>query len=99
MKRIIDLRRRHKVFGRGAFELVDAANPRVFAYLRRLPDQQVLVVANLSRFAQPAALDLPAFKGWTPVEMFGHTRFPPLAEGRYQLALGPHNFYWFRLER
>jgi maltose alpha-D-glucosyltransferase/alpha-amylase len=99
MKRVIDLRRRHKVFGRGSFELVDAGNPRVFAYLRRTPEQQVLVVANLSRFAQPAGLELPSFKGWTPVEMFGHTRFPVVGEGRYQLALGPHNFYWFRLDR
>ncbi|TBR18345.1 maltose alpha-D-glucosyltransferase [bacterium] len=99
MKRLIDLRRRHKAFGRGSLELLEPENRRVLAFLRVFEDQHVLVVGNLSRFVQPAALELPAYRGWTPVEMFGHTRFPPVGEGPYPLALGAHNFYWFKLER
>ena len=37
--------------------------------------------------------------GATPVEMLGRTRFPPIGEQPYFLSLGPHGFYWFRLER
>ncbi|MBI3300438.1 MAG: maltose alpha-D-glucosyltransferase [Elusimicrobia bacterium] len=99
MKRIIDLRRRHKVFGRGSIEILEPENRRIFAFLRVFEDQHILVVANFSRFAQPVGLNLPAYKNWTPIEMFGHTKFPPVGEGAYPLSLGPHNFYWFKLER
>jgi maltose alpha-D-glucosyltransferase / alpha-amylase len=58
----------------------------------------VLVVNNLSRFVQPVELDLRQYSGWTPVEIIGETRFPPIGELAYFLTLGPHGFYWFRLE-
>jgi maltose alpha-D-glucosyltransferase/alpha-amylase len=57
----------------------------------------VLVVANLSRFSQQVELDLSAFRGSVPVELFGQTRFPPVGEALYSLALGPYGFYWFAL--
>jgi len=56
------------------------------------------VVANLSRYVQCAELDLSRFRGQTPVELFGQARFPPIGELPYFLTLGPHAFYWFRLE-
>ena len=99
MKRLIDLRRRHPVFGRGKMQMLEPANTRILAYLREHGEQAILVVNNLSRFAQPAELDLARFRGWTPVEMFGHTRFPPIGEGPYVLTLAPHGFLWFQLER
>ncbi len=99
MKRLIALRRRHPVFGHGTFTMLEPANPRVLAYLREHGGQTVLVVNNLSRFAQPVELDLSRFRGWTPVEMFGVTRFPPVQERPYGLTLAPHGFLWFRLER
>jgi len=58
----------------------------------------VLVVANLSTRPQPVELDLAALEGMTPVEMLGDTRFPPIRRAPYVLALGPHDFYWFRLK-
>ncbi|HEX9409565.1 MAG TPA: putative maltokinase, partial [Methylomirabilota bacterium] len=57
----------------------------------------VFVVANLSRFAQSVDLDLSAFKGSVPLELFGQTRFPPVSDAPYSLTLGPHIFYWFAL--
>ena len=44
-------------------------------------------------------LDLKAFKGWTPIEMWSEQPFPPIGELPYFFTLGPHAFYWFRLER
>ena len=99
MKRLIDLRRRHPTFGRGRLEMLTPANPRVLAYLRESDKETILVVNNLSRFAQPVELDLGRFRGWTPVEMFGHNKFPPVGEGPYVMALAPHGFLWFQLER
>jgi maltose alpha-D-glucosyltransferase/alpha-amylase len=45
------------------------------------------------------ALDLARHRGAVPLELLGDTRFPPIGEAPYFLALGPHGFYWFRLER
>src|SRR5690606_19673529 len=59
---------------------------------------QVLVVANLSRHAQPVELDLRALQGLVPVEMFGHTRFAPIGELPYYLTLAPFQFFLFALE-
>ena len=97
MKRLIAIRRRHAVFGRGEFELLEPTNRRVLAYLRRDRRETVLCAANLSRFAQPCELDLRRYAGWTPVEVFGHTPFPPIGQSGYFLTLGPHSFYWFTL--
>jgi maltose alpha-D-glucosyltransferase / alpha-amylase len=98
-KRLIALRRRYEVFGTGSTTFLDAANSKILAFVRSKGDQHVFVVANLSRFVQAADVDLSAFQGMEPVEMFGQTRFPPVTDRRYFLTLGPHSFYWFSLEQ
>ena len=55
-------------------------------------------MANLSRFVQCVEIDLSAFKGKSPVELFGQTEFPPIGDLPYFVTLGPHGFYWFKLE-
>src|SRR5205807_4383402 len=87
------------VFGRGTLKFVPCENRRVVAYLREYQDQTVLCVNNLSQFAQPAALDLRTFRGWTPIELLGSHDFPPIGDQPYFLSLGPHSFYWFRLDK
>jgi maltose alpha-D-glucosyltransferase / alpha-amylase len=54
MKRLTSLRKRYKVFGRGTLELLAPENRKALAFVRRYRDECVLVVANLSRFAQDA---------------------------------------------
>ncbi len=98
MRRLIALRRRFQVFGRGTIEFLQPDNRKVLAYMRRDEKETVLVVANLSRNIQAVELDLAAFRNMTPVEAFGQTRFPPVGELPYFLTLGPHAFYWFALE-
>ena len=97
MRRVIGIRKRFPLFGRGLMEVLEPANARVFAYLRWDDHDTVLCVANLSRYSQPCELDLRRFAGWTPVELFGDTPFPLIGELPYFLTLGPHSFYWFRL--
>src|SRR5437762_3299243 len=63
MKRLIAMRRQHRVFGRGSLVFVGGSNRKVLAYLRRDERETVLVVANLSRAVQPAELDLKALAG------------------------------------
>ena len=98
LRRLIRVRKRHPEFGRGTLHFVPCENRRVIAYLREYEGQTALVVNNLSTFAQPAELDLRPYRGAVPVEMFGNHPFPVVGEGKYFLSLGPHAFYWFRLE-
>ena len=97
LKRLIALRRRHKAFGRGTIEFLTPHNSKVLAFIRRLGDERILVVANLSRFVEYVELDLAAYKGVTPIELFGQHAFPRIGDLPYLLTLGPHSFYWFEL--
>jgi maltose alpha-D-glucosyltransferase/alpha-amylase len=78
---------------------VPCENRRVIAYLREYEDQTVLVVNNLSAFAQPAELDLRPYAGAMPVELLGNHEFPRITERPYFLSLSPHSFLWFRLDK
>ncbi|MGY6501873.1 MAG: maltose alpha-D-glucosyltransferase [Acidimicrobiales bacterium] len=101
-RRLISLRKRHRVFGRGDLEFVEPDNAKVLAFTRTLEEDgetsRVLVVANLSRHPQPVELDLRELQGLQPVEMFGHTRFAPIGELPYYLTLAPYQCFWFTLE-
>ncbi|MBS1820062.1 MAG: maltose alpha-D-glucosyltransferase [Acidobacteria bacterium] len=98
MKRLIALRRQHRVFGRGTIEFLPCANRKVLAYVRRSEDETVLVLANLSRTLQPAEIDLSFCAGLTPVEMFGLTEFPKVEPDRPAFfTLAPYGTYWFSL--
>ena len=99
MKRLIAIRSRYKAFGRGTFELLYPENRKVMAFIRTYDGEHILVVANLSRFVQAVELELAAFKGATPVEIFGRTQFPTIGETPYFLSAGPHSFYWFTLQQ
>jgi maltose alpha-D-glucosyltransferase / alpha-amylase len=97
MRHMIALRKLFRVFGRGSIEFFDPLNRKILAYMRRAEDEQVLCVANLSRFAQPFELDLSAYAGLTPVEMLGYVEFPRITAAPYSLTLGPYGFLWFEL--
>ncbi len=99
VRQLIALRKRTAALSRGSLELLDPANRKILAFVRRDGGDPVLVVANLARAAQPVELDLAPFAGLTPVEMFGGTAFPRVGASLYLLTLGPHAFYWFRLQR
>jgi len=98
MKRLLAMRKRYHAFGRGDIRFLYPENRKVLAFVRNYRDEHVLVVANLSRFVQAVQIDLSAYAGRTPVELFGHTEFPAISEAPYFLSLGPHAFYWFALQ-
>jgi maltose alpha-D-glucosyltransferase/alpha-amylase len=98
-KRLIDVRKSTKIFGRGSIEFLRPSNHRVLAYVRQLEDQKILIVNNLASSAQAVELDLRAFRGSIPIEMSGRNLFPRIGDLPYLLTLGPYQSYWFRLRR
>jgi maltose alpha-D-glucosyltransferase/alpha-amylase len=99
VRRLLEVRKQHDVFGRGSFEVLGAENPSVFAFVRQMGDDVVLCVYNLSRFAQPCELHLAAFEGSTPHELLGRVPFPPIGELPYFVTLAPYGWFWFQLTR
>lgn len=99
MRRILALRRRYRALSRGSIEFLHPENRKVLAFLRTYEDEQILVVANLSRFVQAVSLDLSQFRGLIPVELFGRVEFPAITDQPYFLTLGPHSFYWLAIEQ
>jgi maltose alpha-D-glucosyltransferase/alpha-amylase len=97
MRRLIQVRKQFKAFGRGSWEPIQAHNRRVLVFLRRYEEETILCVSNLSRFAQYVELDMREFEGCTPVELWSNSPFPPIGELPYLLTLGPHNFLWFQI--
>jgi maltose alpha-D-glucosyltransferase/alpha-amylase len=97
MKRVIALRKRHPAFGRGTLRFLHPANRRVLAFIREHGDETILVLANLSRYAQWTELALDDYAGRIPIELFGSGEFPAIGSDPYLISLGPHSFLWFRL--
>ena len=97
MRRTIAVRRQYKVFGRGSYRLLYPKNRKILAYLREYEGAAILCVANLSRTPQAVELDLSEFQGRVPIELDGHTQFPPVGQLTYLLTLPPFGFYWFLL--
>ncbi len=99
MRNMIALRKLFSVFGRGNIEFLNPTNRKVLAYLRTYGEEQVLCVANLSRFAQPVDLDLSKLEGMVPIEMLGYVEFPSIERQPYRLTLAPYSFLWLELQR
>ncbi|ROL69541.1 maltose alpha-D-glucosyltransferase [Pseudomonas chlororaphis] len=101
-RRMLATRQQSKAFGRGTLKMLSPSNRRILAYTREYtgPDGKheiILCVANVSRSAQAAELDLSAFAGMVPVEMLGGNAFPPIGQLNFLLTLAPYGFYWFVL--
>jgi maltose alpha-D-glucosyltransferase/alpha-amylase len=100
MKRAINTRKKYKAFGRGDLKFVQSENAKVLAFTRTYEDQTMLVIANLSRFAQVAELQLDSFKGYVPVEILSRNRFPIVREDvPYFFTLGAYATQSFILEK
>ncbi len=102
-RNMIALRKLFQVFGRGKLEFLHPENRKILAYVRSYEAEdghreQVLCVANLSRFAQPVALDLTKYAGSQPVEMLGYVSFPEVGKSLYPLTLAPYSFLWLELQ-
>jgi len=97
-RRVVAMRKNFKAFSRGSLEFLYPDNPKVLAFLRRWENETIVVVANLSRFAQSVELDLSRFAGCVPMEVFSRNLFRPIRKSRYVITLGPHAYYWFALQ-
>ena len=102
VRRMLEVRKQHPVFGTGTFEVLDAENPSVLAYLRRQHGRRAerhRAVRQQPRRASPSRSSS-IWRSWrarSPVELLGRVPFPPIGELPYFVTLPPYGFYWFTL--
>lgn len=100
MKRLISIRKRYKAFSRGDMKFIDSDNSKILAFTRTYEDENMLVIANLSRFSQAVELNIDQFKGFIPVEIFSRNHFPMIKdESLYFFTLSPNDCQCFVLEK
>jgi maltose alpha-D-glucosyltransferase/alpha-amylase len=99
LRRLIEVRKQARIFGRASIEFLKPDNHRVLAFTRTLGRETILVVSNLAGTAQAVDLDLSRLAGAIPIEMFGGSVFPRIGTAPYVMMMGPYDFYWFRLRR
>ncbi|MEP6821694.1 MAG: putative maltokinase, partial [Chthoniobacterales bacterium] len=98
MRRVIAMRKNFKAFSRGSLQFLHPDNSKVLAFLREFEGETILVVTNLSRYAQAVELDLARFAGSSLMEVFSQNLFPAIKETPYPITLGPHSHFWFVLK-
>lgn len=96
---IIALRKKYKAFSRGTFDFIQTSNSKVLVYLRKYEEENILVVVNLSRYAQTADIYLNDFKDYTPQEMFSKADFSVVKDTPYTLTISPNGYYLFSLQK
>jgi len=96
-KRLITVRKSSRVFGRGSLTFIRPSNRSVLVFARQYENEVLLCVANLSRSAQAAEIDLSPWRGRVPMEMLGRKHFPPVGDQPYVVTLAPYGFFWFQL--
>jgi len=99
-KRMINKRKQYKSLSRGDMKFVHTENPKILAFTRTYEDETMLVIVNLSRYTQPAELELNEFKGRSPVEVLSKNRFPAVREDTpYFFTMGPYDCQWFLMQK
>ncbi len=93
IRRMIQIRRRHRPFGWGSMEWVETGNRAIAAYLRSDPEESILIVNNLSSSLQTAVIPL-EFQG----EIFNLLKDADLRMDS-TLTLQPYEYFWLRLYR
>ncbi len=99
MKRLIAMRKQSKALSRGNLKFISSDNPKILSFIRTSDDEIVLVVINLSRFAQVVRLRTEELESYTPEEMFSQNIFPRIKDEPYIITLGPYDHYWFSLSK
>ena len=97
MRSLVKMRKRFKAFGRGSIQFLEPSNNKVLAFVRKYENEVILVVVNLSRYAQAATVEMKEYKDTIPVEIFSQNKFPEITNSAYTFTLNPYGYYWFRL--
>ena len=97
MHDMLAVRKTALAFGRGELHLLTPAGDAILAYLRTYENETLLVVNNLAEEPQTCEIDLAAFAGAEPVDLFSGQALPAVKTAPYRLELPRYGYRWLRL--
>jgi maltose alpha-D-glucosyltransferase/alpha-amylase len=98
MRRMIDVRKQYKCFGRGELIMLEPENRSILAYIRKFHNEVVLVVCNLSGKPASISLDLSDYDGYETTEILSATPFHDV-EPSYRLTITGWGTYLLELSK
>jgi len=97
MKKMIEVRKNYKVFGRGDIEFLKPKNNKILAYVRSYENQKILCIVNLAKTSEFFDLNLSEFYPCNLMEIFGQSIFPISNWKHCMFTMQPHSFFWFEI--
>ncbi|MFZ6028381.1 MAG: maltose alpha-D-glucosyltransferase [Chloroflexota bacterium] len=94
-RHLLNVRRQHRTFGRGALQWVSPEQTSILAYLRR-GEEDLLIVHNLSQEAQTFSLKLPLAAGEVE-DLLAKEKLSLAEPGTLQISLDGYGFRWLKL--
>jgi len=99
MKHLIQIRRENPILAVGDYEFLATEVKQVLTILRKLDDEEILCVLNLSEQTQEISLDLSHWNGTSPVDLLSGEVFPTISNNPTSLKLEPLTYHWLNLTR
>jgi maltose alpha-D-glucosyltransferase/alpha-amylase len=93
IRKMISVRKQHRVFGFGDFEWLDCDNPHIAAYFRQYEDQCILIINNLSAETQNVSLQFEERKVRL-LDILESNADIFSENGKFDLKLTPHQYLW-----
>ncbi|MDQ2658330.1 MAG: putative maltokinase, partial [Bacteroidota bacterium] len=99
MKGAISMRKNLSALGRGSIRFIESSNTKILAFSRTDASQTIIVVANLSQFAQAGTLNFAEYRDWDLTEVFSQNRFLKPVSDQYPVTMGPYGYFWLQAEQ
>lgn len=98
IRQMIAVRKQHKVFGRGEFGWAEMTeeNLAAAAFWRRLQDNRVLAIHNLSEQSQSAAIQIPQVLTGTGIDLLSGEGINTKKGNILSLDLAPYQYRWIK---
>jgi maltose alpha-D-glucosyltransferase / alpha-amylase len=96
-KRVLRVRRQHPAFGRGKLQLIETNSPAVLSYLRCYPQENLVIVNNLSSSSQAVTLDLSQYAGQQLIDLFTDEKLARESSELYHLQIEGYGYRWLKL--
>ena len=96
---MIRIRKQHRVFGRGTFQILDVGNPHVLVFNRKHENQHVICAFNFSRAMQSVRIPIGNTRKAKVTDLIGDSRLHDArARSNYQFTLGPRGYAWLQID-
>jgi maltose alpha-D-glucosyltransferase/alpha-amylase len=97
IRKMIEARKAHPVFGWGDFAWLETGSPSIAAYWRRDEQEHLLIVNNLSGVVQSVRIALPGEAGRVALDLLTGAALFTSKDGSLELQLNPYQSLWLSI--